>query len=726
MTDPFKPIPRAPHLKVVATGEFELVSPVPIDAPPLPETHANLGKAVAVWTYRDAAGRLLGHVARYSTPTGKEFRPWALWRSRKDGSLRWRNQLWPAPRPLYNLEKLAARPSARVVVCEGEKATDAAARLLTDFVCITAPGGANAVSKADLAPLAGRSVVVWRDNDEAGAKQASDVAAAAKAAGALDVAVAQPPPGVSQGWDAADAEAEGWTREQAAKFIASASPVGATAKDRAGAEGKATAGRKKRGAGAVIDLVNRAEVELWCDQAGNAYVTFQSKGHRENHRIQSKEFARWIAILTTENGVSAPNASALSDVFLYFEARAFAGGVIRKPIRRVGEFEGALVVDMCDERWRVFVVTARGWEIVENCRAPVVRSASMLALPEPMPTDESIDLFRRHVNADDSGFKLIVAWLLASLAPNGPRPILILNGEQGTAKSTLSRFVRQLCDPNVAPLRTLPRDPMDLAVLAQHAHVQIFDNMSGMSGEVSDMLCRMATGGAVGVRAKYSNADEVVLMMNNAIIANGIASLTNRPDLASRALVVRLKPIAEDERLTERELEADWAEVAPRVLAILLDALAAARAALPTIKLARASRMADFETLIEAAAPSLGWEPGEFGVIYRENQHELDGDAIEADSVALAIVAVMADHLDGWAGSATRLLERLAEKTSETVRRSREWPANPISFGTRLERLKPVLRRHGISIERKHSGDRLIYLSRISPPQPQPPASDGP
>ncbi len=130
--------------------------------------------------------------------------------------------------------------------------------------------------------------------------------------------------------------------------------------------------------------------------------------------------------------------------------------------------------------------------------------------------------------------------------------------------------------------------------------------------------------------------------------------------------------------------------------------------------------MADFETLIEAAAPALRWQRGAFGEVYRQNQLELDSDAIEADSVAGAIIALMSDHCDGWAASATRLLEALGEKVSETVRRSREWPQNPISFGTRIERLKPVLRRHGISIVRKHSGDRWIYISPIVNPTPPP------
>src|SRR5215469_11775491 len=52
----------------------------------------------------------------------------------------WRWQSWPAPRPLYGLWDLAKRPDAPVMVTEGEKAADAASRLLPAFVVVTSPG----------------------------------------------------------------------------------------------------------------------------------------------------------------------------------------------------------------------------------------------------------------------------------------------------------------------------------------------------------------------------------------------------------------------------------------------------------------------------------------------------------------------------------------------------------------------------------------------------------
>jgi hypothetical protein len=221
--DPFAPLSEvelatgaAHHLKVDETGEF--VSPIPADAPPPPPTHFKLGKPTGLWTYRDADGKALFHVWRFD-PSGrrKQFLPLALWREVK--GLRWRYKAVPAPRPLYGLDRLAVRPDAPVLVCEGEKAADAAACTFPDHVAVTSPGGAQAANKADWAPLAGRRVIVWPDADEPGKKYAAEVAAIltrlscevsvvdAGAFVAIDP-VGRKPDWNGAGWDAANAVEE--------------------------------------------------------------------------------------------------------------------------------------------------------------------------------------------------------------------------------------------------------------------------------------------------------------------------------------------------------------------------------------------------------------------------------------------------------------------------------------------------------------------------------------
>ena len=76
------------------------------------------------------------------------------------------------PKPIYRIKDLAEQPNAKVFVCEGEWCADALAKA---GVLATTSGALDSAGKADWAPLRGRSVVIWPDNDEAGIRYALEV-----------------------------------------------------------------------------------------------------------------------------------------------------------------------------------------------------------------------------------------------------------------------------------------------------------------------------------------------------------------------------------------------------------------------------------------------------------------------------------------------------------------------------------------------------------------------
>lgn len=159
--------------------------------------HPKYGAPAAYWIYRDRASNPIQYVARYNTPDGKQFLPWRL------SGNKWICKALPTPRPLYGLDLLAERLNAPVLICEGEKATDAARVMAPDFVCITWPNGAKAWSKADWTPIYGRKVALWPDADEPGTSAMQGIAALlapyCDKQKILDVS------DKPAGWDAADA-----------------------------------------------------------------------------------------------------------------------------------------------------------------------------------------------------------------------------------------------------------------------------------------------------------------------------------------------------------------------------------------------------------------------------------------------------------------------------------------------------------------------------------------
>ena len=141
---------------------------------------------------------------------GKRLRP--LW---WDGS-QWLWKAPPAPRPLYNLDALQQRPNAPVLIVEGEKTADAAAKLFPSAIAITWPSGCKAYAKADWSPIKGRRCTLWPDADAVGRDAMAKLAIHLLKAGAAQVRIIQPPPDAPDGWDLADAD---WSIAEAAAYL---------------------------------------------------------------------------------------------------------------------------------------------------------------------------------------------------------------------------------------------------------------------------------------------------------------------------------------------------------------------------------------------------------------------------------------------------------------------------------------------------------------------------
>ena len=259
----------------------------------------------------------------------------------------------------------------------------------------------------------------------------------------------------------------------------------------------------------------------------------------------------------------------------------------------------------------------------------------------------------------NNDFVLVVAWLLACLRNRGPYPILIVCGEQGSAKSNFTAIMRSLLDPNTAPLRTLPRDARDLFIAASNGHVLAFDNISLVPDWISDTLCRLSTGGGFATRQLYTNQEEVLFDAARPVILNGIEDMVTRPDLADRALFLTLEAIPENRRRPQAELWAAFEAERPRILGVLFDAVVEGLKQLPATRIPNLPRMADFALWATACETAL-WPAGTLGAAYNSNRDEAIEAIIEADTVAAAVRTLMQTRTV-WTGTATELLGALTK-----------------------------------------------------------------
>jgi hypothetical protein len=366
----------------------------------------------------------------------------------------------------------------------------------------------------------------------------------------------------------------------------------------------------------------------------------------------------------------------------------------------------------------VVTITAHGWQIVQNSPVRLRRFKGMEALPTPQ-RGGSLSILRDLINiGDDRNWLLLASWMAAACRPKGPYPVLGIQGEHGSAKSTLARRVRRIIDPSKALLRASPREERDLLIAANNSWIVAYDNLSCVPTWLSDALCRLATGGGYSARQLFTDADEVILDVQRPVIINGIDHLPERPDLAERSIILTLPPIDDAHRRDEASLDEEFERSAPLIFGALMDVISSALAKLPSVELSRKPRMADFALWATAAERGFGFSEGAFMNAYQGNRMDAVNETLDSDAVSLAIQTFMADRRgENWKGTTTELLAALTPKVPEGTAKSQAWPKTARLLSSRLRRLAPFLRDAGIGIDfptgRGTAGRRELTIRRI-------------
>lgn len=482
------------------------------------------------------------------------------------------------------------------------------------------------------------------------------------------------------------------------------------------------AARSKRSKGSrLVDLALETAT-LFHAPEGIGYADVVIDGHRETHAVRSTTFRRHLERLFFTAESNAPGSQAIVDATGTLEALALFDGPEQPVYLRVAAHGNQSFIDMGDESWCAIVVDADGWRIVREPPVRFRRSRGMLAMPTPVGGG-SAEVLRPFLNGSDSDdFVLTVAWLVAALAGRKPFPIAVLQGEQGSGKSTRASVLRALVDPSTVPHRAAPRDERDLAVHANNCWLVAFDNMSHLPEWLSDGLCRVSTGGGFGTRQLYTDSDETLFDGTRPVLVNGIAALAQRPDFSDRCMIFELPPIPAEQRRTEDAFWREFRAARPRILGALLNGVARGLRDFAAVKLDKLPRLADFATLATAAESAFGWMPGTFLDAYGRASEARVEIELASDPVAVAVRELLdtrreqtLPNRDGGCTleyTPTKLHAALDPLVSDSIRRSQAWPSTPSALGNRLRRLVPVLRRVGVNVTFGKSDDRRVITIR--------------
>lgn len=505
----------------------------------------------------------------------------------------------------------------------------------------------------------------------------------------------------------------------------------------AGAPATPTANTQAPSPSAWLIEYAKQHAEFYHTLDGDKYALATINGIRQTIPLAERGggLRAWLSRAYYEAHGAPPSRAALDGALDVLAAYAKYDGQCQQVWLRIAYDADAnrLYIDLADERWRAIEIDAAGWRIVDTPPVVFRRGQGMKALPEPQPggsLQELRDAFKLGVT--DTDWVLLCGWLLGTVQPPGPGaiPALALQAEPGSGKTLLAQVLRRIVDDHEAVHGSTPRNEEDIVIEARHAHIITLDNLTRIDQAMSDLLCRMATGGAFVKRRLYTDDDASYIKFKRPVILTSIADIVTAGDLLDRTIIIRLNRIVQYS--SESELDRIFQRLHPRLLGALCDAISAGLRnynATPTPNV----RMADLARWVEACAPALGWQPGTFTEALRTQRAESARLALESDPLTQEIERLLSKKTE-WEGTPEDLYQQMEHALLSTYGRApRWWPVDAARLMQRLQKLAADLRRIGIEVTPPHqrrmpdgTRKRVLRLTRVQAPSVNPTPATGP
>lgn len=467
-------------------------------------------------------------------------------------------------------------------------------------------------------------------------------------------------------------------------------------------------GKKKKPAPAIIavSLAEKAGDEFWMDMQGRPFVSFSVNRSDGKKRIlhtvlDGRYYREELCARYTKFEVNKVLAKEQLNNAIQLLSAKSRKGPNHEVLLRTGESGDAIYITLGTPDGRAVEVTADGWKLVHDTPIRFLhRGEGMGELPEPKHGG-TLDDFYRHYNTSPTDALRLVAVQIAALAGSPSHVIAVIDGGQGTGKSTLGDMVISLVDPPAQRKQArsnFSADERNLYIRASHAHMPYFDNISFVDQSSSDMLCRLTTGGSFSTRTLYTDDEERTVSVLRPILVTCIGSPTSRGDFLDRCVMVTALPVAT--RRTEQKVWASFEADRGKLFGFLLTAiqhhLRNRKTVLEAIENGniKAPRMADFAAIIEGAAQFLGLKQGEFSEIMLTAQKLAQAESAMGDPLVIAIH----DYLSVEKHELIKIRARDLLSKVKPYETPRNWPAvNKVK--DRLRRNVQGLAALGITIE---------------------------
>lgn len=320
----------------------------------------------------------------------------------------------------------------------------------------------------------------------------------------------------------------------------------------------------------IMNILEQIEIQ-YTQNGIMAYVDM--KGKKVEMPIDSKKFQSVIAsyYFSLCNKVAA--IGMIKNCIMSFQGTKLMELEMIEQKTRIlrNKTENALYLDKADDDYRYFKITTNGWTIEENGEKYFWRNPFQGEIPIPDKKNANVEKIFEYCRIPVGLRRIFIAYVTSCFISTIEHPCLVLEGEKGAGKTTVSRFLKALIDPKKSDkpnANALPKDIQEIVYAYKHNYLLAFDNLESLKRNQSDFLCSVITGMDYTKRALYTNGDIYSIDLCQPVILNGISNVVTRDDLINRSIIITLEKPSND--IEENDNDEEFIDAFMRDRSIIL------------------------------------------------------------------------------------------------------------------------------------------------------------
>lgn len=272
--------------------------------------------------------------------------------------------------------------------------------------------------------------------------------------------------------------------------------------------GSETGSQGKSTSEIILEAAEQNSIEYFIDQHANPFIAVNVDDHVETLNMNSTRIRHWLSLLCFNIFGIIPSGESITNALGILKSKSLFGKNRKSLHLRVGNIDtniAKIYYDLTNNNWEFIEITSGGWKIVKRITM-LLRYSNQI--PQVYPSQKyRSDIFERFMNLlnlkDEQNKLILKCYIISLFIPDIPKPILMLYGEQGSAKSTLQELIKMLIDPSMMRTQTFPRDINELVQKLSHNYIAYFDNVSAIKEWISNELCRAVTGSGFSKTTVY-------------------------------------------------------------------------------------------------------------------------------------------------------------------------------------------------------------------------------